>query len=455
MSRDAKARFRSVETQKRAKDPRTGTENPSIAKDVGPSGNFQTLIDPQLAAGLYHAEAWFSAGVDAIGTGVGSAEISPAFLSSDPNAKSDTKVLNQMANFLESDTQPETAGERMNAMSLDLDLQGYCGFEVTRGTDRKPAAWYHVPGATLRIRQDLSQFDQVDGGGNKVKTLYPYIPGGYDDGRAELVLIRKYDPTAIYAGSPAAPSLRTTLDRLSGQDAFNRKLLGKGGIPPLLLVLKEVLDDDSYQRLSIYLEGLNDGDESKPIGVLDGVGEGKVEKLIADQEDMAYVKAEEAMCQRILAKLHVPPTKVSKSASNYATAYQEDQTFKFEVTQPRLRIFLKRLTLVAREFAPAGYYFAFKQASLEDFYQLVQALALLLEKAVLTPNQVLARLGFPGLGPDGDEHIAFTNQGPVKLADLVAGNLPATPGRAVDALLQIRRMIEEANGVSRAPAHEG
>ena len=64
--------------------------------------------------------------------------------------------------------------------------------------------------------------------------------------------------------------------------------------------------------------------------------------------------------------------------------------------------------------------------------------------AAHTINEALARLGQPGIGELGDVRIAFTNQGPVLLEDLAAGNLPPTPGRLVDVLLQLRRTIEQA-----------
>jgi hypothetical protein len=405
------------------------------------------LMNAQQAGALYHLEPWFAASLDAIATGVSTAEVFPQFLGAEPDDQADPKIMALIKTFLErTDQTGQTVGERMFALDLDRSLFGYWAMEIVRGADRKPAGWYHVPGATVRVKADGSRYAQVDPAtGSILKTFAPYAPGGNKEGLPELVVARQYDPTALYAGTPAGAALVGSIDRLSLQDQYNRKLLGKGGMTPMILLIKEALDEESYKRLVGWFEGLHGGDEKDQVGILDGIGEGADLKfLVQEGEDVAFKAGEEMLRERILARTHVPPTKVSLAASNYATAYQEDQTFKFEVTQPRLRMILSRLSMVARELAPEGYSFGFKQSSLEDFSQLVGALKLLLESGAITVNQVLARTGWPPIGPDGDAHIAFTNQGPVSLEDLVAGNLPATPGKMVDNLIRLRQAIEAA-----------
>lgn len=427
------------------KDPRTG--EPTDPVSALTPDYLPLLMVPQQAAALYHLEPWYAAALDAIATGVSTAEIFPTFLGQEPQEQADPAMMAAMKAFLErGGVSGQTAQERIFALDLDRSLFGYWAMEVVRGSDGRPSAWYHVPGATVRVKRDGTQFAQVDPAtGSIIKRFAPYAPGGNKEGLPEMVVARQYDPTALNAGTPSGAALSGTVDRLSLQDQYNRKLLGKGGMTPMLLLLREGLEEEPYKRLCAFFENLHGGDEKDQVGILDGVGEGSDLKfLVQEGEDIAFKAGEELMRERVLARTHVPPTKVSLAASNYATAYQEDQTFKFEVTQPRLRMILARLTMVAREFAPEGYSYGFKQASLEDFAQLVGALKLLLESGALTVNQVLQRTGWPPIGPDGDAHIAFTNQGPVKLGDLVAGNLPATPGKLVDTLIQARRVFEEA-----------
>lgn len=439
-------------TAVQGKDPRTGRPTDPVAA-LTPEF-LPLLMVPQQAAALYHLEPWYAAALDATATGVATAEVFPQFLGATPEEQADPEVMAALRNFLErSGPTGQTAQERIFALDLDFSLFGYWAFEVARGADGLPAAWYHVPGATVRMRRDGALYAQVDPAtGTVIKEFAPYAPGGDPGGRPEMVVARRYDPTALHMGTAAGAALAGTVDRLSLQDQFNRKLLGKGGMTPMLLLLREALEEEPYKRLCAFFEHLHGGAETDQVGILDGVGEGTDLKfLVQEGEDVAFKAGEELLRERILARTHVPPTKVSLAASNYATAYQEDQTFKFEVTQPRLRVILARLTRVAREFAPEGYSFGFKQASLEDFSQLVGALKLLLESGALTVNQVLQRTGWPPIGPDGDAHIAFTNQGPVSLADLVAGNLPATPGKLVDSLLQAREAIEASKKTDVPP----
>ena len=450
-----KGRFRVLKGGgKRVMNPRTGVDD---GKGPATTANqySQTLGDPLRFAMLTYTDPWFSAGIDAIADNVGAADVFPAFESTDPAATADANAMGLLKAFLETDDRDYTTpGERLGAMAKDFKLQGFCAFEVGRGSDRKPVAWYHVPAATLRRIEANGHWEQLDYLNKVIATFGPYSPGGRDDDLPELMVIRKYDPCALYLGAPAGAPLLTTVDRLKAQDEYNTKLLRKGGIPPWLLFLREQLDEPDLLRLQEWFRELEAGEDSDLVGILDGVGEGAdLKKLTDEQADVSHIEGEKQLRERTLGVLHVPPTKVSLSASNYATAQQEDATFKFQVTQPILRMFLKRLSVVGQELTEsADYHYAFRQQSLEDFLAVCQAEEILLRNAVHTINDVLSRLGLPGIGPVGDVRIAFTAQGPIKLDDLAAGNLPATPGRLVDALLQARKAIEETNRVPGVPA---
>ncbi|MEW5763591.1 MAG: phage portal protein [Acidobacteriota bacterium] len=427
--------------------------NPRTGQDDGKTPvTHETKYVPTLGSPARYAQAgyldpWLGATQNALGSNVGGAEVSPIYEPTDPTRPKDDKKILALKAFLEADPRTySTPEERLEALALDYRIQGYCVFEIARDADRKPSAWYHVPAATIRVHVGFDRFDQVDETGRVIGTFGAYAPNGRPDGRPELMLIRRYDPTAKYVGAPGIAPLLGTLERLAAQDAYNTKLLRRGGVTPWLLFLREALDDESFARLKDFLKQLESGPEADLVGILDGVGEGAdLKTLVEGAAEMTHTEGEKLMRDRVLAVQQVPPTKVSLSASNYATAYQEDQTFRFQVVQPILRRLLKRLSVVAREITgDAEYRYTFRQQSLEDYLQLVQAEDILMTKAVHTINDTLARLGMPGIGPLGDARIAFTNQGPVRLEDLVNGNLPPTPGRIVDSLLSLRRAIEEA-----------
>lgn len=456
MSEKAKtARFRPAG---RVVSPRTGQDDGKTP--VAHERKYvPTLGSPAKYAQAGYLDPWLAASVIALSSNVGAAEVLPVFEPVDPTEPKDPKTIAALKAFLEADPRTfSTPGERLEALALDYRIQGYCLFEIARDSSKKPAAWYHVPAATIRVHTGFDLFDQVDETGRVRATFGAYTPGGRQDGKAEVLLIRRYDPTAKYVGAPGIASLLGTLERLSAQDAYNTKLLRRGGVTPWLLFLREALDDESFARLKDFLKQLEAGAEADLVGVLDGVGEGAdLRTLVEGAAEMTHVEGEKLMRERVLAVQQVPPTKVSLSASNYATAYQEDQTFRFQVVQPILRRLLKRLSVVAQEITgDTEYGYTFRQQTLEDYLQVVQAEDILMSKAVHTINDTLARLGMPGIGPLGDARIAFTNQGPVRLEDLVAGTLPPTPGRIVDSLLSLRRAIEEAQRAAptAAPAHK-
>lgn len=444
-----KARFRTVKTL-RLIDPRTGKETGEVQTDsLGEPA--PELMRPDAAAALYHADAWYSAACDAICAAVGAAQIHPEFQGQTVDEESDPKIIAAMKAFLATPPDTgETAAERLTNLALDY-LAGKACIEIRRGVNGMPSAWYHVPAATVRLRRDGS-YAQVTRSGRLVAKFQPYKGAKPQDTAAsEMVVIRRYDPTALYVGSPMGTPILTALDRLALQDSANAKQLGKGNLPAWLLLLQETLDDDDYQRMNEWSKQLANGGTDEQIGVLDGVGEHHEAVKLQDNADVAYAKGEELLRARVLGKMRVPPTKVALGAANYATAYQEDANFKAEVVGPILEILTSRLTWVVREFAPEGYKFAYRMASLEDWNALVQSVNALLEKGVYTMNMALQKLGYPGIGPAGDVRIAFTNQGPVKYDDLASGNVPPTPGRIVDSLLSLRRAIEEARRAEEAP----
>jgi len=138
----------------RVVNPRTGVEDGKGEVQAGSEQYVPLLVSPHTAAGLYHLDPWFSAAVDAISTGVATAEVFPEFQAKSPEEKADSKALQGMAAFLENTPRDQmTVAERLGALDADFSLFGYCAFEVARGSDKMPVAWYHVPGATVRAKK--------------------------------------------------------------------------------------------------------------------------------------------------------------------------------------------------------------------------------------------------------------------------------------------------------------
>lgn len=442
---DGKGRFRVLKAAaKRADDPRTGKEAEGKTAGTNKGMYLPQLADPFTVANLYHLNYWAHACDDAIADGIAGAEVEAIFKGKNPEDKADEAKLALMDKFLTTDTRSfMTIGERLGRLGLDYSVVGIMAIEIGRGADRLPAAWYHVPAATIRELKDGSGYDQVDVAGKVVQHFAAYQPGGNKGGLPELIVIKKYDPAAQYQNSTDASCLASTAERMTAQDEYNSKLLRKGGMVPLLLILKDALGDDQFSRLQEYLDELEGGTTARMMGLVEGVGEGgRLEKLVQDFTDASFKEGENLLRERTLAVKKVPPSKLGLPVVNYAVAQIEDATFRHKVTAKVLRLIFHRLNIVADEVVPEeGYAYEAKPETLIDLQQIAQAVNLLVNNGTLSRNEARVRLGEKGMGDEGNIR---TIQSPTGLtilsAALEAGGTP-TLGRMIDQAIEARRIL--------------
>jgi hypothetical protein len=430
---------------KRAVNPRTGKDDGK--EGLSCPGKYRDMLaDPWELVSVYYSAPWIKGAVRAIKQGIEASEVRCVFDADDPKAQADPKLMQILTDFLEKDDEDwTTSSERMAACVKDFGILGYACFEIARDTKRMPAAWYHVPAVTIRERKD-KLYDQIDMNGTVIRTFGKYTPKGREDKLPELMIIREYDPAGRYTADSPLAGLVNTGDRLNAQDDYNTQLLRKGGLSPLLLMLEGELDPEGKKRFKEELRGIAAGKYASVIALLENVPAGSaIHKMAQEMTDASFTEGEKTLRDRVLANYTVPPTKVSLTASNYATAMQEDATFRFMVTQPYLRKHLKRLTVVGRELvADKGYCYGFRQDSISSFLEQVQAEDLLLKWGARNINTTLAKLGDKGIGPEGDKHYLMTNLGPVALEDLEKMQGTPTLGRLIDNLMAIRAEISRA-----------
>lgn len=430
----------------RAINPRTGKDDGKEGISA-PDKYKDTLADPWDLVSVYYSAPWIKGAVRAIKQGIEASDVRAVFdHPEDPKAKADPKLLQMLTEFLERDDEDwTTPSERLAACVKDFNILGYACFEIARDAGNKPSAWYHLPAVTIRERKD-GLYDQIDMNGKVLKTLGKYAPKGREDKLPEMMMIREYDPAARYTADSPLAGLVNTGDRLNAQDDYNSQLLRKGGLSPLLLMLEGELGEEGKKRFKEELRGIAAGKYASVIALLENVPPGsQIHKLAQEMTDASFTEGEKTLRDRVLANYTVPPTKVSLSASNYATAQQEDATFRFMVTQPYLRKHLKRLSVVARELVEEkGYGYGFRQDSISSFYEQVQAEDLLFRIGARNINTLLAKLGDKGIGPAGDKHYVFTNLGPVAIEDL--DKMEGTPsvGRMIDSLVTLRKELSRA-----------
>lgn len=437
----------------RATDPRTGKEADGKIPGTSTGKYLPQLADPFTMANLYHLNYWVHACGDAIADGIAGAEVEAIFKGKTEDAKANDAKLVLLDKFLLTDTRNYmTVGERLGALGLDYSEIGMMAIEIGRGLDKKPAAWYHVPAATIREYRDGSGYDQVDVSGKVLTHFTPYQPGGNTDGLPELIVIKKYDPSAQYQNATDASCLASTAERMTAQDEYNSKLLRKGGMVPLMLMLKQQLGDDQLKRLQEYLDELEGGKTTRMMALLDDLGDvGKVEKLVADITDASFKDGENLLRERTLAVKKVPPSKLGLPVTNYAVAQIEDATFRHKVTAKILRLICHRLNIVADEIVPdEGYGYDAKPETLLDLATIAQALSLLVNNGTLKRNEARAKLGEKGMGPKGDI-LTITSPTGLTILDaaLEAGGTP-TLGRMIDQALAAREILSG----QKQPAHE-
>jgi hypothetical protein len=453
---DKKGRCRVIEGKSvRIVDPRTGKE--AEGKIAGTKDKtLPYLINPRYVAELYHRQCWFNACDNAISDGVGGADAEVVYKNTDKTTQGDPEKVTKLNAFLKKDLRDfTTVGERLDALAKDYSIQGYMVIEIGRGADKIPAAWYHVPAVNIRELADHTGYIEVDGSNKEIGRYVKYQIGGHEDGARELMVIKKYDPSAKYMAATDTSALCSAADRLDAQDTFNSKLLKKGGLVPFILFLKEALEDDDFKRLEETVRQWETGEGDKMVVVLDGIQDGKLERAIADMNDASFVEGEKTLRERILAVKKVPPSKLGLPVANFSVAQIEDATFRFKVTAKILRLIFHRLNIVADEIvSDEGYDYEAKPETLIDFQTLAQALVGLVNNGTYNRNMALTKLGEPGMGSDGDKFTITSPTGVQELSQMLASGGTPTLGRMVDAINELRRMVIEAQRPGQDTQHD-
>ncbi len=439
-----KARFRTIEaTHKRSIDPRTHKEAENKIKDRVSQKYVPMLADPWQLLEAISLQPWVIACKRAIISAIAATQID-AIYKSQAETKIDNAKLKKLKDFLNNDERTyQTVNEKLARLATDYVLLGYMCIEIARNANGIPAAWYAVPAATIR-ETTTGDFVQISRAGKELQNFKLYQKGGNKENLPELIVIREYDPMATYMSAMDVTSLVETSNRLYNQDDYNSQMLKMSNIPPLILILKELLDDNSYKRFKEYVNGLAAGSEADPIGIVDGVGEGRLEKLSQDITDAAYIESEKILRERIMAVMQTPPSKLGLQVSNYAVAQQEDATFKFQRTKPIIDLFLHRLNIIADEIVPdEGYDYYAKLYTYEDFAQLAEAETKLVSNGIHSRNEARAKLGDDQIGEAGAQFtVSAGAAGLIKLDDAVTNTQP-TAGQIVDQLLAIRKLLSD------------
>lgn len=438
------AKFRTIQPkEKRVINPRTKQDDGKSAVETSTKDQYVPILgNPQDIIAMFRLQPWVIACKRAIASAVAAIQINVVYKPPTEGESVDAGKIKLLKAFLEKDAKEyKTVQERIKALAIDFVMLDYACIEIARNADGIPSAWYHVPAVTVRELKD-GGYVQLEN--NKIIAEFaPYQAGWNKAKQREMIVVKEYDPAALYMSAMDGVSLLETITRLGRQDDYNNQLLKAGNIPPFLLMLKEALDDDSYKRFSAYINALGTGEDSDTIGLLDGIGEGHLEKLAMDVSEAGYVETEKLLRERILAVMQVPPSKLGLPIVNYAVAQQEDATFRFGRVMPIVNMLLHRLNIVADEIVPDdGYEYCARPQTYEDYLQVAQAENILVNNGIHSRNDARNRLGDENIGEEGD---VLTIGGPMGITPLASAVKNSTPtvGRALDSLLEIRRILAE------------
>lgn len=302
----------------------------------------------------------------------------------------------------------------------DQEATGNGYIEVGRTSEGNIGYIGHIPSQTVRVRRERDGFVQLIA--NKAEFFRNFgdtetpNPLKNNDSPNEIIHLKTYSPTNGYYGVPKIVSAKTSLAGNEFAGKYNLDYFENKAVPRYIIVTKGTqLSRKSQERLLQFFSSNLKGQNHRSIYIplpSDKDGE-KVEfdmkAVEAGIQDSSFSNYRKNNLSDILMAHRVPLSKVSTSESvSLAQAKDSDKTFKEQVCRPAQRILEKKINKIISELTNVVT-LRFNELELSDENTQSQIDERYLRNQVLTPNEVRARKGLPGL-EGGDKVIELKAQ---------------------------------------------
>ena len=364
------------------------------------------------------------------------------------------------------DSQPTTAKKVHIHAREDCESVGWLALEVlSNSRTGKPTGLAHLPGHTIRKRDDAPGYVELDArgqpdgfygaAGDRYKTDEEddqiFVNGdtgetgstlgsvgGVDGVANELIFIRNYSPLWPHYGTPdAIPALQTIEGDVAARQ-YNTQFFYNDGVPRFAVIVENgELTEQAWADLKETFQNLR-GQENAHRGViLEGVTDVaqeyaneqnvsiRIEPLtVGVDEDSSFNEFRERNEHDILKAHSVPPVVVGRETQNYATAREQRNEFAQQTIQPRQEEYAEALyeLIHVRMFDIPEWTIEFALHNAENRQRESEIAKTRIEasQGAITVNEARAQLG---LEPFTDEDGSESATGRMLLAELVDGDI--------------------------------
>ncbi len=341
---------------------------------------------------------------------------------------------------------------------IDYEATGNGYIEIGRTVTGAVGYIGHIPATTMRVRKDRDGFVQiVDNKAVFFRNFGDTVtsnPLEGDNNPNEVIHLYKYSPTNGYYGVPDIISAKNAIAGNEFAARFNLDYFENKAVPRYVIIVKgnQQLSLASQNRLTEFFEVGLKGKNHRSIYVPLPADRGdekssfEMKPIEAGVQDSSFDNYRKANLADILMAHRVPITKVSMSeGSSLAAARDADKTFKEQVCKPEQRILENKLNRVFKEVTDV-FVLRLTELTLTDEDTQSQIDERYLRNKVITPNEVRARKGMPGL-EGGDEVIELKPQ--------QAADARATAGQTRERDRQRANNAPDKAGEARQPQGEG
>lgn len=310
--------------------------------------------------------------------------------------------------------------ETLIKVVTDKETTGNGYLEIGRTVNGQIGYIGHVPSQTVRVRRERDGFVQMIG--NKAvffrnfgdrKTPNP-LNGAEQPN--EMLHFKTYTPTNSYYGVPQIVSAKVAVAGNEFAGKYNLDYFENKAVPRYVVVTKgsqlsKRSQDQLFQFFSTGLKGTHHRTLYLPLPA--DTDTKKVEfdmkPVEAGVQDASFVNYRKTNLSDILMAHRVPLSKVNTAENtSLAVARDADKTFKEQVTRPEQSILEKKINRVIAELTDVVK-LKLNELALSDENTQSQIDERMIRNQIMTPNEIRARKGMPGL-PGGDKVVELKPQ---------------------------------------------
>jgi PBSX family phage portal protein len=318
------------------------------------------------------------------------------------------KMRQQMFDWLDSCHEEDDFLETLRNIYIDYESTGNGYMEIGRKANGEVGYIGHIPSTTMRVRRIRDGFVQITGT-NKVKFFKHFgkdtaDPVGDDPNPNEVIHFKKYNPTNSYYGLPDIVAAAQAVAGNEFAARFNLDYFENKAVPRYVVTVKGAkLGSQSQEDIVNFFETGLRGNNHRTLFVPlppdrpDEKVDFKMEAVESGTQDSSFANYHKINWNSIFMVHRTPISKATlMEGVPLAAARDADKAFKEGVCRPEQKIFEKKFN---RVIATKTDIFKFKlnELALSDEDTQSQIDERYLRMQVLTPNEVRARAGMPGL----------------------------------------------------------